>query len=277
MNKLHWITGAAYVSLTAIAGAQIEDFGQWTLLEDPPNALFSASSSSNSVTLSAASDTLTSVPSGTDIGFASINGPTFAASDFGYGFDPSANFKIMVDYDLSFLPSVGGGLVIGFGVGEDTDGANSAGVVYATNNGIPLLVSTAARVNDETQLPTIFSPNKPLVGSFSVEYYANSGSIWVGTGDFGANIQTESKEITDIQNQWGDAVLFPSVFLRSQNLGGGEWSSGASTGSAEAVFSNFRIINGEEIRATNVIPEPQTYAALGGLLALLLALRYRRR
>jgi len=278
MKKQSLLISCVSLALTAVANAQITDFSQWTLVEDPAHPQMSASQSTVSATLTAASGG--TIPHATDIGFASVNGPTFTGSNFGYGFDPAANFKIKIDYDLGFLGSQTGGLVLGFGVGEDIDGTNSVGVALQTLNGVNLSLGfsdlslvAVSRTNDVTALPNDFNTNAnaDFNGSLFVEYVANTGTFFLGVGALGDTLQSESIQFAGLQNGWNDAVLIPNIFLRSDNIGGLGLPY-STTGQGEVVFTNFSVLEGTALRA---VPEPATYAALFGAAALALALRRR--
>jgi len=277
MKKLSFLTGAIVLA-SASAFAQISNFSQWTLVEDPAHPQMSASQGTVSVTLTAGPGG--AIPSGTDIGFTSVNGNSYASSNFGYGFDPNEDFWIMVDFDMGFLGSNFGGLIAGFGVGEDVDGMDSVGVTLVTYGGFapPGGFTTGyfgvSRTDDVTSLPEDFfaDPNANLNGSMSVRYFANTGTFFVGVGAFGANDILESIQYAGLQNSWDNDHLIPSLFLRSQQpLGGIPFET---TGKGEVVFSNFRILEGEAVRA---IPEPSTYAAIFGVIALGLAAWRRKR
>ena len=74
-----------------------------------------------------------------------------------------------------------------------------------------------------------------------------------------------------LQNGWADEYLIPSIFIRSEDYGVGIPYS--TTGEGEAVFSNFEILEGDAVRA---VPEPSTYAAIFGGIALLIAIWRRK-
>lgn len=272
-NLLH-LSLTLFLAITATG--QITNFNQWSLLEDPAHPQMSAAQGAVSVELIAGPGG--QIPGGTDIGLASINGSMFANSNFGHGFDPASDFWIMVDFDMKFLGSSAGGLGIGFGVGENIDGSNSAGVALLTYNGVatgfPSGYYSASRTNDVTALPIPFAiaPNELINGSMSLRYFAGSGTFFVGLGALGADDIVESKELTGLQNGWADEFLFPSVFLRSDDLNG--VGQGFSTdGEGSVVFSNFRVIEGASARA---VPEPSAYAAIFGLVAMAIAASRRR-
>jgi len=73
-------------------------------------------------------------------------------------------------------------------------------------------------------------------------------------------------ELPGIQNQWDNAPLLASFFLRSDDLLGPTWNGGTAT----AVFSNFRVEAGNAL----AIPEP---AAASLCVIGLAALTLRRR
>ena len=247
------------------AHGAITDFTEWTVVENPPDANFSASNTAAQATLSAGNGV---IAAGRDIGYQSVNGATPASSTTGYAFNPAADFTVAIDFALTFANSPTGGLAIGFGIGEDGDGMNSVGAGLATVNGTPaLLFGGAARVNDVTQpLQAIFVGGS-LTGSLFATYDASSGDVTVGASQTpGTAGPTATATFAGIQNNWSDSLLLASFFLRSDDTLSQPWQSG----SGEAVFSNFRVLEGAPV----VVPEPASSAllALSGL-----ALLYRTR
>eukprot|EP00752_Nemacystus_decipiens_P014425 g12834.t1 len=233
------------------------DFG-WTLVEDPPNANMSASvDSSSQVTLTATGP----VPNATDIGYQSVDGNTPATSAAGYAFDPTSSFAVAVDYDWSFTNTVGG-TGIGFGIGEDGAGENSAGVAIGAFDYVVGISAGAARVNNTTlsQLPLIQFGASPT-GSMHISYDATTGNITVGTGTVGGNAPTLSATLSGatVYNLWNadndDDLLLVSVFLRSQ----GVLAPALTSGSTTAVFTDLRVISGAPVS----VPEPSSLALLG--------------
>src|SRR5687767_7762990 len=108
--------GALLAARAPSAEAAITDLSTWTLVQDPPNANFTVTPHPTAKILLAGNG---AVPSGTDIGYQSVNGPTPAASTAGHAFDPAASFSVAIDYTMSFANTPSGGLAIGFGIGED--------------------------------------------------------------------------------------------------------------------------------------------------------------
>ena len=102
------------------------------------------------------------------------------------------------------------------------------------------------------KLPLELGMSSPtLAGSLFVEYDAASGDVNVGAATTqGAAMPTVSGTFNGIQNQWNGGDLLTSFFIRSDGAG---WQSGT----AEAVFSNFRVIEGS---ATSV-PEPSALSS----------------
>ena len=252
--------GVCALSTSLATAGPITDFNCWTEVVDPAHPNFSSSIDSPSqVTLSANGG----VPLATDIGFKSINGLTAALSNSGNVFDPAFDFSLAIDYDFNpqFLLGVGG-MTLGFGIGEDADGMNSAGIVLTTTSpGLPVASSGgAARVDDVDQLPLLVTLFSEYEGSFFVSYEAASGNVTVGIGDTGAAAPEFTGTFNGIQNSWDNVKLFPSFFIRSDNALNMAWASG----SADAIFSNFRILEGV---AMELIPEPTTLglAVLGCL------------
>ena len=234
------------------ANAAITDLSTWTLVEDPPNANFSAIQTSTNVTLGAGGP----VPAGVDIGFQSVDGSTVSNSTVGHFFDPNSDFSIAIDYAWNFN-SAAGFLGLGFGIGEDSAGENSAGVAMLTSNGSPFLTfGGAARVNDADQTPiTLGITPSTLSGSMFVSYEASSGDIILGASTTpGAAGPTVTGTYSGIQNQWNDEDLLASFFIRSDGPPGSQWLGG----DANAVFSNFRVLSGSPV----AIPEPSTFGIL---------------
>ncbi|MEM6366357.1 MAG: hypothetical protein AAF745_18155 [Planctomycetota bacterium] len=255
MSKLASFSLALYAIATGntIHAATITDFNTWSLVEDPPNANLSASiDSSNQVTLNANG----SVPNAADIGFQSVDGNTPASSSSGFAFDPSNSFSLAIDYDWTFQNAVGGS-AIGFGIGEDGAGAQSAGVSLVASGPTILVAGVAARTSQsETNIPLI-SPGSPSpTGSMHMSYDAITGDIVAGIGATGAGSPLLAGTLTgasiyELLNSDADSdLLLVSFFIRSQDLGlvGPPLSSGTST----AVFSNFRVVSGNPV----AIPEP---------------------
>jgi hypothetical protein len=247
--------GLACLLVLAASGAArgaITDLTTWTEIQDPPNPSFTASTTSSQATLLAGNG---AIPSGTDIGYKSVNGLTPALSTAGHAFDPSSSFSVAVDFNLTFANAPSGALAIGFGIGEDGDGANSAGAVMFTSNGSPsLFFGAAARVNDVNQpgglIPVAASPSGTLFAS----YDATSGDVRLGaTPAPGAAAPTGTAVYPAIQNLWAGGDLLASFFLRSDATLGPAWQGG----NGQAVFSNFRVLSGSP---TAIVPEPSGLA-----------------
>ncbi|MCR9291493.1 MAG: PEP-CTERM sorting domain-containing protein [bacterium] len=251
------------------ADFNFSDFTQWSPVADPPNGNFSSAASTSMATLSAAD---AAIPAGVDIGFQSVDGPTVAQSSRGFKFDPQSDFSLAIDYSFSFSNNPVGLLGIGFGIGEDGTGQNSAGVALATLNGSPyLFFGGAARVNDNEQLlPLLPLTAATTQGTLFVSYQASSGNVQVGaSGITNANAPQTSGVFAAIQNQWQGEDLLASFFLRSESQNGlPAWQGG---GTADAVFSNFRILSGNAI----AVPEPSGMLAVG--LAMVMAFTRRPR
>ena len=236
----------------SLAAATITNLSDWTLAEDPPNTAMSGMiDSPTQATLEAAG----SVPSGTDIGFQSVDGPSVAASTGCYYFSPASDFSVAIDYNLSAVASSGGG-GIGLGIGEDRAGVNSAGVGLAFINGLPTLLATAARIdNDDEPIASFGTPMG--FGRFFVSYDSASGDITAGfSGTPGAATPDTTSVIAGIQDQWDDEPLLVSFFLRSQEFSLAPTLPSVpplSGTSVTAVFSNFEVLSGTPVP---VIPEP---------------------
>ena len=258
MAIARWISSvlAAVAILAAVpAYGGIADFSEWSPFQDPFDADFAGSvDSASQITLSATGGP---VPHAADIGYKSVNGTNFADSTSGYAFDPSADFSIAVDFSLSV--SGVGGLGVGFGIGEDQDGANSAGVAMLTANGTPLASFVgAARIGDVDQFPQAILPVQNG-GRLIVTYAAATGDVQLGVSTDGDDTSEGTATFSGIQNSWNGEPLIPSFFLRSDDSAGLAWTSGT----ADAVFSDFHVIDGAPI----AVPEPST--ALLATLAML--------
>lgn len=234
------------------SAASIADFNNWTLVEDPADPNFTSSIDGPSqITLRAIGGP---VNSGVDIGYQSVNGITPATSTSGFAFDPSQSFSIAVDFSMSFPTASVGDLGIGFGIGEDGNGANGAGVALLTRNGSAFAFGGAARINDVNQSPGIIIATPNLVRSFFVSYNAATGDVVVGIGNTGAASPSATTTFAGIQNSWNGGLLMASFFLRSDGSLGDAWTSGA----ADAVFTNFRVLSGTPIE----VPSPGSAALL---------------
>ncbi len=252
-----WLLVGVILVTTSVYG-DIIDFAEWTQIQDPADANFVGSvDSASQITLSAIGGP---VPAATDIGYQSVNGNTAADSTSGYAFDPSADFSVAVDFSLSV--SGIGGLGVGFGIGEDQNGSNSAGVAMLTANGMPLLSFVgAARIDDVNETPQLILAAQNS-GRLVVSYIAASGDVQVGVSTNGDDTPEGTVTFFGIQNSWNNEPLLPSFFLRSDNTLGSAWTSGT----ADAVFSGFHVIDGIPI----AIPESSTLLlATLGLLGLL--------
>lgn len=260
--------GLLMLSMGGGAAASITDFNNWTLVEDPPNANLSSSvDSATQVTLNSSG----AVPAATDIGYQSIDGNTPAASTSGYAFDPTASFSVAVDYDWSYAAAIGNS-VIGFGIGEDGAGDQSAGVVLAPSDPNTFVTPTIAyRTTNGDELGLINSP-AGTTGSMHVLFDATTREITLGIGSAGANTPFASRtlaagDVYDLWNTDGDNdLLLVSLFLRSDDSFGPELTSGTT----QAIFSNVRVTGGSPV----AVPEPSSLALLG-IGGLLIARRRR--
>lgn len=273
MKSLRLFLAITLPLMSAVAAnAAITDFNSWTLVQDPAHPGFTASVTPTTATLSAGN---LAVPGGTDIGLQSVNGYTPAASTQGFYFSPNADFSLAIDYQWSFSNSPSGFLGLGFGIGEDADGMNSAGVAMLTSDGSPYLTfGGAARVNDVDQPPLVlgnpFVAPASAAGTLFVEYTAASGDVTVGAATSqGAAAPAVFDDFVGIGNQWSGGNLIASFFIRSDEPPmGTAWNSG----NADAVFTNFRILSGNAV----AIPEPSTAIGSCVLVCLLLSRRTRR-
>ena len=247
--------------------AAITDLDTWTLVEDPAHPNFDGMATATEIILSATGGP---IPAARDIGFQSVDGSTPATSTSGYAFSPLLSFAIAIDFGLSFnTPS--GQLGIGFGIGEDIDGEDSAGVALLINNGTPSIVfGAAARVNDVTQAGLI-PVSGSLSGSMFVDYDASTGNVRLGASQsMGAAAPAGTATFNGIQNLWPGGDLLVSVFLRSDGTLASPWQ----TGEAAATFSNLRVLSG----SASPVPAPAPLALLLPALAGLVPFsgRWRR-
>jgi len=224
----------------------ITDFGTWTQVQDPAHPGMSGRvDNASQITLSASG----AVPAATDIGYQSVDGPSAAAATGGHYFSAGESFHVAIDYDVIAASSVGLA-ALGFGVGEDAEGRNSAGPALAVDNGNPLAFSGGARVNDVTQPPVLFGPAATSSGRFFVRYDAASGDVVFGVNATqGTASPTHSNAFSGIQNSWNGNGLLVSFFLRSDSA----IFPPLSSGTIDAVFSNFEVLEGTPVAAA---PEP---------------------
>ncbi|MEM1207935.1 MAG: PEP-CTERM sorting domain-containing protein [Planctomycetota bacterium] len=282
----------AAFSLAPLASAAIDDFTTWTEIADPPNANLSASATPNDATLTASGP----VPNAVDIGYASINANTVADATAGYFFESDSDFEIAIDFALTWTDA-NGGIVIGFGIGEDAAGVNSAGAVFAAGTATVSNVlgsaevgfaaaGAGARDNDDSIVETLFevstssSTSGSADGRLFVIYNGSTGDITVGFADDpGADDPDASTLIPATAfDAWTGADLLASFFVSSRSVVDvvdvlgipttvsiDPWADGTST----AVFSNFEVLEGSAI----IIPEPASLALLAGGLGLIVTRR----
>jgi hypothetical protein len=264
---LRHLLSAGFVCAASIASAaSITDFSQWTRIADPPDPNMTGSITGGGTSASLVATGV--VPSGTDIGYASVNAGTVSGSTTGYYFSPASSFEVAIDFDLQSALVIGG-VGIGFGIGEDTGGVDSAGVAMAAVNGSPVAYGTAGRVNDVDQSPTLFATSPTLTGRMFIRYESATGSVVAGIGPAGAVAPVETQTLTAIQNLWDDEPLIVSFFLRSQAI---SVIPAHTSGMTTAVFSNFAVLSGTPI----LVPEPAAAALAISVLALLRCGRYAR-
>lgn len=268
MQKFNWFYILAMVIVwqwqtPEVTNADIVDFDDWTEIQDPahPN-LVAERNSSAQVTLKALGGP---IPAGHDIGFASINGFDVATASDGWYFQHDQDFSIAIDYDLSFV-GADGGFSIGFGIGEDIAGMDSAGIVLATQDGGLVSYAAGSRVGDTDNGTTLLGLTPENAARFLVQYEAATGTIGLGVSLDGDDVAEELVELDGLQDLWDDQGLLVSFFARSDNSLF-SWQDGT----AEAVFSDFRVISG----AVTAVPEPGSAWALA-LVSLGLLARRRR-
>jgi hypothetical protein len=261
---LSWSFAGLFLATAPLFGGMI-DFTTWSEVQDPPSAYFVGSVDSPSrATLSVTGGP---VSAATDIGYQSINGNSFASSTSGYAFDPSSDFSVAVDFSLAASGS--GGLGIGFGIGEDRNGANSAGVAMMTVNGVPaFFFGGAARINDVNQPAQLIPVAAQSSGRLVLSYNAASGNVQVGVSTNGDDTPEGAATFNGIEKNWNNQPLLASFFLRSDNSLSSAWTSGT----ASAVFTDFHVISGTPI----AVPEPSSIALLAIAAGILLYVRRKR-
>ena len=245
------------------SGAAIGNLDGWTQVQDPadPGMTGSVNGAGDAATLTATGV----VPGGTDIGYQSVDGNTVADSSSGYYFSSSEDFHIAVDFSVVATGSIGFG-AIGFGIGEDGGGMNSAGPALAVFSGLPISFAAAARIDDANQLPLLFSLAGTLNGRFFVQYDSATGDIISGvSATQGSANPDETQTFSQLQGSWNDADLLASFFLRSESLQGGAIS---------ATFSDFTVIEGTPLAA---VPLPATAWLFGSALFGLVAVSRSRK
>ncbi len=248
-------------SLIGAASAAVTDLSQWSRVEDPAHPGMSAQVDAMLPQTPATLIATGAIPSAVDIGYASVDGTSSADATNGYVFDPASDFSLAIDFDFSVSGVTVGGGGIGFGIGENVDGTNSAGIGMAFVNGAPLLFAPAARVNDVTESTLAFATPGFASGRFFVSYDSLAESVTVGISSTpGALAATESTTLTGIVDQWQGEPLLASFFLRSQSLGP---IPALTSGTHTTVFGNLEVLQGTPI----AVPEPATF----GVVLLVLA------
>jgi len=256
--------------MPGVAAATITDFNNWTLLEDPPHANFSSSVDSSSQVTLAASGAL---PSGTDIAYQSFDGFDAAGSTGGWAFDPNSDFSVSIGFDLSFTGGLGG-FTIGFGIGEDRDGTDSAGVILASMNGSPAAYAGVGRENDNDVPAVGIGATVQSTGRFIVTYDQALGDVTVGVSTDGDDVIDGAPGLlSGMKAMWDGEMLGVSFFARGDN---GVFSF--SGGGADAVFTDLRVLSGSAIELPVTVPEPSAIVlAVLGVFGVALAGRRRRR
>ena len=245
------------IVFTPASAAVIDDFNSWTQVQDPAHpGMTGTVDNASQATLIATG----AIPAATDIGYQSVDGTTVATSLSGHYFKVGQDFHIAVNFDVSDVDSIGlAG--IGFGIGEDSAGMNSAAPGLAIFNGMPSAFGGAARTNDVVQGPNPFGPGAMSSGRFFVRY----DSIYGVNTTPGSAAPSHTGAFGGIQNDWNNVGLLASFFLRSDDLFG---LDPLTSGTLTAVFSNFEVLQG----TASTVPLPGAVwlfgAALGGLAVL---------
>jgi len=244
--------------------ADIGDFNTWTLVTDPPHRGMTGSVDSVSqVTLRANG----AVPVATDIGYQTVDASNVASSMQGHYFPANQTFHVAVDFDVTAANSMGLA-AIGFGIGENSNGTNSAGTALGVINGNPLAFSGTARVGDVTQTPMLFGPAATTSGRFFVRYNSQSGDVTFGVSTTqGAAAPSHTESFVDLKDAWNGDPLLVSFFLRSDAV----FFPALSAGSVDVVLANFEVLEGTPI----ALPEPASNAMLLFGAPLMGALRRR--
>lgn len=215
------------LSLSSIASAMtITDFSTWTLVEDPAHPGMSGTIDGPS---QASLVRTGPIPNGTDIGFASVNGSTVAASSAGWYFSPTQDFRIAIDFSADVRSDSIGVGVFGFGIGEDASGANSAGVGLLSLYDIQAGFLATGRTNDVDEAAQYFSTEPLLpgnttrtgqaVGRMFLNYDSSAGDVTLGVSNTVGAIQPdEIQTLIGIANGWSGRPLLVSFFLRSQEV-----------------------------------------------------------
>lgn len=259
------------IAVQAAPAASLTDLTTWTEVEDPAHpGLSSTVDSASQITLSADG----AIPAATDIGYQSVDGATVAGSTTGYYFSVLEDFSLAIDFDVTAANSVGLA-AIGFGIGEDGAGANSAGAALAVFNGSPFAFSGGARVNDVTLAPSVLGVAPVTSGRFFIEFDASSGDITFGVSATPGAATPDTFGTfagAAVQNNWNGDDLLASFFLRSDTAPP-ILPTPLSAGTVDAVFSNLEVLSGT---ARAVIPEPSTGLLAAGLACLGAGLSRRR-
>ena len=214
-----------------------------------------------------------SMPAGADIGYQSVNGNNVADSSFGSYFSASQDFHIAIDFSLNTVTS-SGITAIGFGIGEDSAGTNSAGVLLAVLD-TGLRVFSGARRIDDASLIQFLGPAPTTSGRFFVRYESLSGDIIFGVNTTPgsttpSNTGTFSDTFSGIQKLWKGDELLASFFLRSGDPG---LASSMTSATASAVFSNFEVLEGLPV---SLVPLPPAIWLFGFGLSGLFGIARRK-
>ncbi|MCG6936776.1 MAG: VPLPA-CTERM sorting domain-containing protein [Gammaproteobacteria bacterium] len=250
-----------------VSASSIDDFNSWTQVQDPPHTGMTGSIDNlTQATLTA----IGPVPAGTDIGYQSVNGNNVASSSYGSYFSASQDFHIAVDFALTSL-SPTGFAAIGFGVGEDSAGTNSAGALLAILNGGAPVFSGGARINDISQTQVLPVPGLTTSGRFFVHYDSLSGDISYGVNATpGSAAPSYSGTFSGLQHSWNGDHLLASFFLRSDDPA---FFSALTSGTVSAVFSNFEVLEGTPV---SIVPLPAAVWLFGFGLAGLIGIARRK-
>jgi len=217
------------------------------------------------------------VPPAYDIGFSSVNANTVGEATSGYYFSASQDFTVSMNFSLT-LTNLNGLVGLGFGIGQDRAGVNSAGIgfVAGIDGRLALYSYVAAARNDDNSLKQpinlIVDPDTQFAGLFTVSYEALTGDVTVAITPSTPPVYNYTYKFfgaTDLPN-WTDDDLLVSFFLRS-DINTLPPISPWSGESAEADFFDFTVVEGTPI----TVPEPTSLAIFS--LGLLGISRRRRR